>query len=277
MVWHLDVPKILHVYWGGSEMPYLRYLTVKSFMRLNPNWKVILWQPYYEAKKLATWKQDVQNYKVSCKNYLPELLKLDIEIRQVNFEDYGMSNTMSEVHKSDFLRFRFLHEIGGVYSDMDILYFRPITFLKVNIPKNKEVESYISICWYGNSNGFFLSAKGSEYFKKMASLSKANYKAGDYLSLGPALSNRYFPTIKTIPYSVLDFGMEAVYAHDCYQMIKSYNGGECLFTEYSIGCHWYAGTHEAGNFINTTNGGLTNLPDNLLGHLLKNINYEMPV
>jgi hypothetical protein len=276
MTWYLDVPKILHVYWGGNSIPYLRYLTVKSFKRLNPDWEIILWRPKVTARKLDTWKQNVQNYKVNCKNYLSELLKLT-NVQEVDFKDYGISNDMSEVHKSDILRYFLLTDIGGVWSDMDILYFRPITNMAVNKPENRDVESYVCICWYGHSSGFYLARKGSKYFQRMASLAKTGYRANDYLSLGPQLVNDHYPTLKSIQkeFSVMDFGMDAVYAHDCYQMVESYTGGKCLFTEKSIGCHWYAGTQESGYFLNMTDGGRNNLPDNLLGRLLKNINYAM--
>jgi hypothetical protein len=42
-----------------------------------------------------------------------------------------------------------------------------------------------------------------------------------------------------------------------------------------LGIHWYAGHPQWENFILKTNGGLTNLPDTLIGNLLRtNIKNE---
>jgi len=275
MEWHLNIPKILHVYWGGSILPFLRYKTIDTFMKLNPDWQVMFWYPKHPGT-IVTWETKPLDYKLDCEDFTPMLMGLPIGKNAIDFEDFGFRNTMSEVHKSDFLRYHLLTTYGGVWSDMDILFFKPITGLKVNKPENKDIETFVCICWYGHSNGFFLSAKGSKFFEKMASLSIKGFNANDYLCLGPTLCNNHYPTLESInAFSpALDIGMEAVYAHDCYQMIVSYgNNSQSRFTDDSIGIHWYAASQECGHFLKYTKGGTTNLPDNVLGRLLKNISY----
>jgi hypothetical protein len=44
-MWHLkEIEKTLHTYWGGDSMSYLRYLTLASFRKLNPDWKIFLYK-----------------------------------------------------------------------------------------------------------------------------------------------------------------------------------------------------------------------------------------
>ena len=54
MEWQLNIPKIFHVYWGGGVMPYIRFLTVKSFMKYNPDWEIMFWYPKYPSTHV-TW------------------------------------------------------------------------------------------------------------------------------------------------------------------------------------------------------------------------------
>ena len=54
---------------------------------------------------------------------------------QVDFQIYNFNNDMPEVHKSDFLRLELLSTIGGLWSDMDIIYFKPMNSLYFNCLK----------------------------------------------------------------------------------------------------------------------------------------------
>lgn len=167
MKWHLTVPKIFHTYWGGDVLSYMRYMTIVSFMRQNPDWRVILWLPAEESIK-RTWGSRELNYDVLCDDYLPKLMELPIEKIRVDFRDYGYANTISEVHKSDFLRMHLLGTMGGLWSDMDVLYFKPMTALGVNKPENANKETYVCISHYGHSAGFLMALPGSRYYIELA-------------------------------------------------------------------------------------------------------------
>jgi mannosyltransferase OCH1-like enzyme len=273
MNWHLNVPKILHVYWGNDPLPYLRYKTVTTFMQHNPDWRVMLWMPKFPYA-VVTWTTKELNYKKEWIDFLPELLNLPIEKRFVNMEDFGISNEISEVHKSDFLRLFLLHHYGGVWSDMDILYFQPMTKLEVNTPENKDAETFVCISHYGHSSGFYMANKGSEFFRKMTEYSKIERDPEKYQSNGPIACNKYFPTIESINEvsKAVNIKMDAVYAHDGQHIPDLYNGTKSRFTRYSIGCHWYAGHPLSGEFLNNTNGGLKNLPNCIISNL---INYYL--
>jgi len=270
-MWHLSVPKILHVYWGGGRLPYARFMTVKSFMRLNPTWEIMLWQPSLHAP-VVTWHTHELDYGGIYNDYMPELMALPIESKIINFEDYGFGNTMSEVHKSDFIRLHILSTIGGVWSDMDIIFFKPIDKLRVNIPENEFADTFVSICEYGHSIGFFMATKYNMFFKALAGLAKKEFNATTYQGMGSLMFNKYFPTIESINKVniAVNIGMEAVYPHDSNNAKEIYDGTKPNFTEGTIGLHWYAGSNMAGDFLNKTNGGMTNLSDNIIGNLLKN-------
>jgi hypothetical protein len=270
MEWYLKIPKIVHFGWGSTLLPYLRLLSIKSFIRYNPDWKVILWIPSIQGP-IVTWAKDgALDYELSCKNYYDELMNLPIQKASFDITQYGFSNSISEVHKSDFLRLLLLGTYGGVWSDMDILYFKPITNLAVNMSENKDKETFVSFSYYGHTNAFMMSSEGNGLFNNLASLAKNCFNPMAHQCMGWDLFNKYYPDLKLMGPLAINIGMDAVMAHDINHIEEIYNGSKSSFIDNSIGIHWYAGHQLSGMFLRETDGGLTNLPDNILGNLLKN-------
>ena len=268
--WHLSVPKILHLYWGGGKLIYLRYLTIKSFMKLNPDWDIIFWYPQ-ESHKGRSWGINT-NYQYLdeklCKDYIPELLKLPIEKVSVDFTGLGFRKGMAEVHKNDYIRVSVLNLYGGVWSDMDIIYFKPITQLRANKPENKDKETYVCISSYGHSTGFNMATKDSRFFGFFTNTLNKEYHPKHYQCWGPEMMNKYYRDMDKIPNAV-NLSMDVVYAHSAYNVRELLNGANPRFNEESIGCHWYGGNEIWGNFLNQTAGGEKNLPDCIISNLIR--------
>jgi hypothetical protein len=275
MNWKLNIPKIFHIYWGGGVMPYLRFLTVKSFMKYNPDWKIMFWYPRYPSSH-TTWPTGELCYPVDCDDYTSEILKLPIMTTAVDFNEIGFKNTATEVHKSDFLRLHLLTTFGGVWSDMDILYFKPINNLSVNIIENKNIETFVCISGYGHSIGFLMSQPRNKFFETLLNIIKSRPDPKDYQVIGPTLYNEYFRDINKIIQlsSVINLSMNVVYSHNATSIPDFLSDISPRFTDESIGAHWYAGHSQWSEFFKTTNGGLTNLSNNIIGNLIKKINEE---
>ena len=270
--WLLSIPKILHIYWGGNQLLYLRYLTVTTFMKYNPDWQVVLWYPV-ESFTGKSWGVEHNylplNMKL-CKDYLPELMKLSITKMPVDFSELGFRYNTPEVHKADFIRINVMHLYGGVWSDMDILYFKPITELKVNRKGNKNKNVYVCMSpSYGHSTGFNMSIPDSQFFGTLKDNLNNNYVSNGYQCWGPDIFNKYFKTLDSIPDAV-NLDMDVVYANDCYTVKELLDSNNPRFTDGSIGCHWYAGHSMWGEFFNKTRGGEINLPNNIIGNLIRN-------
>lgn len=274
MDWFLKVPKIMHVYWSGGTLPYLRMLTVKSFIYHNPDWKVVLYTPQIPSV-IRTWDSRELNYPLQCEDCTSALMALPIEKQEVDFSRFGFSNNISEVHKSDFLRLFLLSEVGGLWSDMDVLYFKPMTALAVNTPHNSDKDTFVCISHYGHSAGFLMSAKGSKFYALVTDMAKRHYDPKQYQCMGATMFNEHlhkFEQIKQISPSV-NIDMDAVYAHDAMHIKDILDGTPARFTPKSIGIHWYAGHPLWGEFMRDTDGGKINLQDNIIGNILKTINY----
>ena len=269
--WHLDIPKIAHFYWGGGKLIYLRYLAFKTFAALNPDWKIILWQPerHFTGKSwgIERGNQPI-NYKL-MEDYTDKLSDLPITLMKVNFESLKFWANMAEVHKNDYIRINSLYLYGGLWSDTDILYFKSMNDLCVNTEENKEKQVYVCIADYGHSTGFNLATEGSKFFTKLLEMLNPEYKPLEYQCWGPDMFNKYFRKLELIPAGV-NIPMDVVYAHNCHNVCELLNGKFSRFTDQSIGCHWYGGNSVWGRFLNETAGGEKNLKNNIISQLIIN-------
>jgi hypothetical protein len=271
MGWELKIPKILHLYWGGGPMYYLRYMTIRTFMKYNPDWEIMLWHPKYPNTNF-TWNSGEQNSGLICEDFLPEAMALSITKTAVDFTDYGFNNRISEVHKSDFIRLVKLSTIGGVWSDMDIIYFKPMNSLYFNRLENQNIETVYCNRVYGHSVGFLMGTQNNLIFRELMIQTKRNFNPHLYQIMGSLTYNHVFPTEESITRitPAINMSMDVVYSHNAGDIPNIINGTESKFTNESIGLHWYAGDPRWKEFINKTNGGLENLPNSIIGNLLKN-------
>jgi hypothetical protein len=204
-----------------------------------------------------------------CKDYFPEVLKLNVIRNEVDFKALGASRNMAEVHKNDYVRVSALYLYGGLWSDMDIIYFKPVSELSVNVSENKDKEVFVCIADYGHSTGLNMATPESDYFRILQENLNREYHPQGYQCWGPDMWNKYFKTIKHIKNGV-DIGMEAVYSHNCHQ-VRELFGTVPRFTEQSIGCHWYGGNEVWPDFFNKTAGGEKNLPKCIISDLIEQV------
>jgi len=266
-MWHLTkIPKILHIYWGGGKLAYLRYLTISTFRHLNPEWQIILYKPLINQVD-KTWTTTELKYAENYTDYLGQVESLGVTIQNVDFSLHGFDNNASEVHKSDFLRWYLLATFGGFWADMDILFFRPMDDLYFNTPQTSNIDTVFCICDYGHSIGFLMSSANNPCFKKISQNAVHEYKKEGYQCIGSLLCNKLFPTIAScniegaVPHN-LDMGV--VYAYNCFHVDELYTPyPPQRMPAHAIGIHWYAGNRFSGKYLNETNGGATKTGKNL--------------
>ncbi len=250
--WFLPIPKLAHFYWGGC-MPFLRYVSILSFVKQNPDWHVKLHIPKIFGTITPTWSTIEQSKSAQCqskKNYIDLLNSVDLEIIKHDFTEYGFSNSAHEVHKSDFLRWILLANEGGVWCDFDILFHQPMCLMTDNKSENSDKNT--GICRY-NYNGSwangshaigFLMSGGNQnaYYTNVMNLSKITFKAKKYQTIGADLLNSKFKSlIKSSPNcKFLDINPDAVYS---ITEIPKFISNKTYIQDYpnAIGFHWYGG------------------------------------
>lgn len=240
----------LYLYWGGKNLSWLRYLTVKSFRKHNPDWSI---KVYYPTKPTIgnKWHTSEQTVIYDGKDWFPEL---DAELIPLDMETIGVSNDLPEVHKSDLFRLWVIHKNGGVYSDFDILYTKPFPEFSGTL-----------YCWHPDGHysvGLIGGNKGSKVFAKLLEAS-IGIDANKYQSYGSTLWGKVLkkPNGWNIP-------KDLVYSYGWQEV-------ERLFTEDSvlpkdaIGVHWYGGSEIAGRWENELTP--ENITESTIGSIVKEL------
>lgn len=256
-MWHLTkIPKKAFFYWGEEKLPYLRFLSLVTFYTYNPTWEITLYVPKIRTVD-KSWTSHEQKYELQCECYFKELLKYKtISIKYFDFEWIGVPNSISEVHKSDYLRWYLLSTEGGLWSDMDIIYFKSLDDAYFNTVENTNINTIVCDRIYGHSIGFMLGEENSLYYKYIFDKSLKALDKKNYQSIGSLLINKEFPQVESIkekfPYcEVLNLDMNFVYPYNARMIKRIYENMSMLkYTPNTVGLHWYAGHPLAAHFVN---------------------------
>jgi hypothetical protein len=287
-MWHLTkIPKVAHFYWGGEKLSYLRYWTVKSFQKLNPDWKIKIHVPAVLSNAAPEWDTFQQKNINIQRDYFNELALIDnVEIVKHNFSDYNFDNNAHEVHKSDFLRWHLLNTHGGVWSDFDILYTASITSIKDNTEQNQSVDT--ALCPlkppHKHTVGFMMSSQNNAFFQAIGEQARLAYDPAVYQCMGSDLINTQFDTFesfgaafgsnsfvfldKNCVYSLTSKDIESFYCPVDQKIQKKMSHSSV------IGFHWFAGHPISQAFENELTVENVDNYNNLLSTIIKDYNNE---
>lgn len=227
------IPKICHFIWTkGVPMSWLQTLSVKSFRKYNPDWKIILHLISQSRGK------NVYNAEYSGPdNYTQMLIFID-EVR------IARATNLHGIQESDKLRTRILYQEGGVYSDFDMLWLRAMS----GFPGDFET----TVCWhldhYNMSN--IVSEPGGKFLEEIIE-KQERVTSRDYQAYLTQLFNtsypdvteliERFPRIRLIPYKWF-------YPYSIYHLEQLYNDDIDL-TAGAFGVHWFNGHRLSQNYI----------------------------
>lgn len=254
------IPKILHLYWDGRPMSYLQSLTVVSFKKHNPDWRIFLWMPDEPNLEDFNWITGEQKEKYTGVDYLHKVKKL-CEVNSMNLKDVGIDKKVQEIQKSDLFRWYILHKYGGAYSDFDVLYIRPLDkLLKEDFDFTVSHHAYSSVAFYvtkPNQKLFkdtletakdLIERNQNDLYQALAS-EIFNKKYGDFNALEadyPDSKIINLPDEIVYPYSpATDY--KGKFSSDIEEM---FFGDNDLTTKNTIGIHWFNGHPLAKKYQN---------------------------
>lgn len=248
------IPKVAFFYWGGDFLPYLNFLTLKSFKKFNPDWDVILFRPtmIYDHK---TWATPEHKIGYAGINYIDQLSSLDITIQEFDMASVGISNQIPEILKSDIIRWFLLSKYGGLWSDMDIIYLKPIDDIVVRNANDEIITDFDIIIQYNSQHryypiGFFMSKPDVNFFNNLHKHANKFLNVNDYQCVGSTLVGSLHPSIQTID----NVGLTRF--SDLYPFLPVPSELSKLFYQDTIlddsvfGIHWYNGAEMSRQYIN---------------------------
>lgn len=252
----MKMPKLCHFYWGGGPLSYLQYLSIESFKKHNPDWQINLFTPKVSNDQSPTWESKEQAQKYTGKDYLHKAKEL-CQVKVVDFEALGVNPNVHEVHKSDLIRWQILYECGGVWSDIDILYIKPLDEL-LDLLGVLGTDTTVTYDSEGFVIGFFITKPHQLIFKDIFATAhnRVNFSGG-YQHIGAKLMEEMFegPThlaryrisanITNLPLSVI-----YPYSWKSKDLKILFHGSINKIQPNTVGVHWYNGSEEAKIYQN---------------------------
>ena len=243
------IPRHAYFYWGGTRLSYLRYLTLHSFLRWNPNWDVTLFTPVRPCDR-TTWATHEQKTEVVGRDYWDEAKRLSIVISKVDFTRFGLPANVPDVIRSDFLRLHLLADQGGCWSDMDILYLAPIDQADC-------LEADLVLCFHRYySIGLMMSAGRSGFFADLRTQALDHLDLSRYQCIGSPFYKERYPSLSAVQQQfpsmrMHNLPMHVVYPWNCRQLGEAFEDeGKYVLPRGTVGIHWYAGSETAARFQN---------------------------
>ena len=258
-------------------MSWLRYMTLYSFRKLNPDWEMELHVSHIDMKD-KYWHtheaQDFHTYK--GKNYLPEAEKLGVKMKECPVFVKGAGPS----HNSNFFKWNELATNGGIYSDMDILFVKPIEeyYNKIqNLQTGISYSTEIAHRHHGGyySIGFMFSSGANKFFKDVFNHAVTLYNPDRYQGAGvePLYMMLEKNNLGMRPYhsDLCYIPMNLVYPWRHYQQDDFFNHCHTTLPEETIGIHWYAGHPMAQEFNNNIKPDTLSNYDNTISYWLRKI------
>jgi len=236
----------------------------------NPTWEMNLYMSQCPIKDKPWLSYNYQDFfYFNGIDYMPEIQKLDINILSWDLSDNELvkldnNPPLSASHKSNYFKWYKLATDGGIYSDLDILYFKPIDKFYDTI-NNDGYDTAIGQLNY-LSIGFLASAGNNDFYKDIFLNTFNSFNQGDYQSAGVMnIYNLYVDcpydnvfNVAQAKYPHLKFyniPMDLVYPFDSTRIDEAFNSDMKItdLPDISIGYHWYAGSLTAQDFNNLIN------------------------
>jgi hypothetical protein len=262
-------------------------MSVFSFRKLNPEWKIKIHIPLILNTNPPAWDSIHQKNSSIDKDYFEELAKLDVEIIKQDFSE-DFDNAAHEVHKCDFLRWKILATEGGVWSDIDILYVKPIDELVENVDEEYQKSIDIFLCSFKKSKhaiGFLMSAGNNPFYRKMHELSKEAYDETQYQCIGGNLLNINFHSqakirkqfkVGSIAYFINPICVYALQEESIpvFFSTPTEDTMKLIDDPGLIGFHWYAGHPLAQELESRLDNSNVDQFDNFLTEIIKIKEYN---
>ena len=260
------IPKILHMYWDKSPMSKLQVFTIETFHRWNPDWEIKLFVSDNRYKGTTRYVPDYVN-----KDYFPNVYHLNyVEIIEVDLNTFGVRQDLHDILRSDILRYHLLYNFGGVWSDFDVIWLRPMSHInnietigRVSIKEmGSMVTLYDTISGYHNI-GILMCTQNHPYYKE--AIDRCNqiqetHNEFGHQEFGSEMLNHLFPDLDYITNKyedVVGFKYETFAPYSIFQMDKLYHDVDLapLNDNNVIGLHWFNGHQYAKEYVNQNKFG----------------------
>jgi len=245
------IPRCMSFFWAGTPMSWLRYLSIRSFRAYNLGWEIRLYEPPRPCMPARRKFSEYDDRDYSGPDYREQLAGLGVGRRTWR---PPLPGELSPAHASDLFQWELLSGDGGWYSDMDVLYLRPV-------PDDwSQGDAVFCLEGGGMAIGFMGAAPGCRVFADVMAQSCEHLRPGAYQCTGveavyraagvwPLARNssgngvkavegfrRLWPALRinTVPDS-------SIYYYDWISYVRLFDYDERVPPE-CVGLHWFGGS-----------------------------------
>ncbi len=232
------------LWWAGSKLSYLRYLTFKTLRHFHPDSKIELFVNDQCKKKDYCWnveKQDFENPEAIRKDYIDKLTDLNINIKHVDFFSQYLPN-----YQSDLFRWWYLKSYGGIYLDTDQIILKSFKTLPLDCDLIYSGYSAVS-CGYYTPVGVIGASKQSEIVGEIVKILPRYIDPINYNSAGPFMFRDMLGQRKWKDNMVNTPSHYFYPVAESFDVFKIFNGSLNAPRE-SFALHWYGGSPSSQEF-----------------------------
>lgn len=252
------IPKICHLYWDGHPMSLLNTYTPLTFHRQNPDWRIIVYLTKQKYNEIAE-NNFVKEYSGSDYFHLVQAMDF-VEIKEIDLIEYGINMAVPACSGSDIFRRNILYEFGGVYSDFDVLWLKPIEHIKnIECIGNPNDFQHI-VSFYNYTYGFhnvsnLISEPQSSFLKSLIDYQETILPPYEHQSYGSSMLNKIYPTLNSINHDrMLAIKYETFYPYSIYDLSRLYKQNDLSVINNNVLCiHYFNGSDLTLEYMNTEN------------------------
>jgi len=244
------LPKLASFFWTG-KMSWLHYLTLESFRRWNPDWVMRLYVMLHGCQRPACQKRECNACGYTGPDYIEHVDRLGIE--RVPWESPPIG-FLSPAQACDLCEWQLLGQDGGFYSDMDILWLKPLEPLRQELG---DVDAVFCLEKGLMAIGFVAASPRCKLFQNVHLAALASPPSGRYQHYGANNFYRMYPAYRQArqspgTHAVLEmqrcYGSlriatlpdTVVYPFD-WREVEMIFERNCLISQASYGLHWFGG------------------------------------
>lgn len=225
------------LFWCGSKLSYLRYLTFKSLRHFHPDAVIELYESDAYASGNVQWKDEAQDFQSDDQDqdqdYRDNLSELNIDRYKINmFSKYAPN------YQSDFFRWWWLNNNSGFYMDTDQIVLRNFSTLPLD-------NNFIYSEYKAQSCGIYspvgvLGADSSEIVQWTNTIINQFHRNDDYNSMGPWAMRTM---LRMRPWKDKMFNAPSNYFYPVPEsyMVNSIYNGKFYPDKESYCLHWFGG------------------------------------
>lgn len=232
------------LWWSGSKLSFLRYLTFKSLRHFHPNSKIQLYLGTKCNNKGYEWlggeKQDFET-EIQGKDYIEELEDLNVEIIETEMFGEYPSN-----YQSDIFRWWYLKNNGGWYLDTDQIILKSFKTLPLDCDLICSIYKAVS-CGIYSPVGCIGADKNSELVEWIDKLLPQYYEPDNYNSLGPFMFRSVIGMRKWKD-KIVNAPSNIFYPVPESYLVSSIYDGSFEIPNESFCAHWFGGHYLSQEF-----------------------------